>query len=71
MNMWSSFALITLRVASARAAVPMVPTVLQAASALYVTYAGGRRFMSEQPFAVDAPDGNHDLQDMVCISSLC
>ena len=58
--MLSRIALTTLR----RAA-PMVatraPVVAQATAARYAT----TQFMSEKPFAVDAPDGDHDLQDVV------
>lgn len=57
--MWNSFALTTLRAAS-RVAVTRAP-VAQAVTARYAV-----RFMSaEKPFAVDAPDGDHDLQDVV------
>eukprot|EP01083_Nonionella_stella_P148743 471392_1 len=64
--MWSSFALITLRAAAVRASVPMVvPTAIKAASARRVACASRRPASSGggNPFAVDAPDGDHDLQD--------
>ena len=64
--MLSSIAITTLRAAS-RAA-PMLAArapVLQAATARY-GYAMTARFMSaEKPYAVDAPDGDHDFQDVV------
>ena len=70
--MRSSLALTTLRAVSARAAAPMAATasartttralIVQAAAARYVT----TRFMSlEKPYACDAPDGDHDFQDLV------
>lgn len=52
----------TLRTAS-RFAPRAAPVAARAVSARFAT-----RFMSEKPFAVDAPDGEHDLQDIV---SLC
>ena len=66
--MLSSIAITTLRAAS-RAA-PMfaahAPTVVRAATARYGYAMTARRFMSaEKPYAVDAPDGDHDLQDVV------
>jgi len=61
--MLSSIALTTLRIAS-RINPMLIMTrapVAQAAAARYTTH--HRRFMSATPFAVDAPDGDHDLQD--------
>jgi len=63
--MLSSIALTTLRIAS-RINPMLIMTrapVAQAAAARYTTH--HRRFMSATPFAVDAPDGDHDLQDSV------
>mmetsp|Transcript_10884 Transcript_10884/g.24043 ORF Transcript_10884/g.24043 Transcript_10884/m.24043 type:complete len:158 (+) Transcript_10884:143-616(+) len=62
--MLSSIALTTLRAAAVRAG-PMVTQapIAQAAAARYATQFS-RRFMSAKPFAVDAPDGDHDLQDL-------
>ena len=61
-----SIALTTLRAASRTA--PMLAArapVLQASVARY-SYAITTRYMSaEKPYAVDAPDGDHDLQDLV------
>ena len=65
--MLSSIAITTLRAAS-RAA-PMfaahAPTVARAATARYGYAMTARRFMSAEPYAVDGPDGDHDLQDVV------
>ena len=62
-----SIALTTLRAASRTA--PMLAAlapVLQAASVARYSYAITTRYMSaEKPYAVDAPDGDHDLQDLV------
>ena len=49
---------------ASRAAVLRAPV----AQAVAARYAG--RFMSAQPFAVDAPDGDHDLQDVVRVSMM-
>mmetsp|Transcript_7470 Transcript_7470/g.16297 ORF Transcript_7470/g.16297 Transcript_7470/m.16297 type:complete len:155 (+) Transcript_7470:306-770(+) len=59
--MLTSITLATLRAAS-RAAAPMMASrapVFQAATARYAS-----RFMGGTPYAVDAPDGDHDLKDM-------
>ncbi|KAL3805308.1 hypothetical protein HJC23_009015 [Cyclotella cryptica] len=48
----------TLRTAS-RFAPRAAPVAAKAVSARFAS-----RFMSEKPFAVDAPDGEHDLQDI-------
>mmetsp|Transcript_9276 Transcript_9276/g.16799 ORF Transcript_9276/g.16799 Transcript_9276/m.16799 type:complete len:160 (+) Transcript_9276:119-598(+) len=60
--MWSSLSLATLRATSARGA----PVMASAASRVpcFASRAAAARFASSVPYAVDAPDGDHDLQNL-------
>ena len=62
--MLSSVVVLTTRVASRRIYPVRTAPVLQAAAARYFSNEG-RHTASEKLFAVDAPDGDHDLQDLV------
>mmetsp|Transcript_26819 Transcript_26819/g.43581 ORF Transcript_26819/g.43581 Transcript_26819/m.43581 type:complete len:138 (+) Transcript_26819:155-568(+) len=64
--MLSSIALATLRTASRATPIMMMTRapVAQAAAARYATHHRRVMSMSTTPFAVDAPDGDHDLQDL-------
>jgi hypothetical protein len=58
--MLAHLATTTLRTAT-RFAPQVTPVVAKAFSARFAT----RFFSAEKPYAVDAPDGEHDLQDIV------
>ena len=60
--MWSSLALRTSRLVAANPSVRS--TVWNGAQ---VAVRAAPRFFSGEPFAVDAPDGEHDLQDIVSL----
>lgn len=60
-TMWSTIALTSLRrAAHLRAAAP-----IPSRHCVTATITRASRFFSDGPFAVDSPDGNHDLQDIV------
>ena len=60
--MWRSIAITTFRRAAASMRRPMP---------MYATTASTTRFTSANAYAVDRPDGDHDLQDIVCILYHC
>lgn len=51
---------------ASRIAPRVAPVAFKAVSARFAT-----RFMSSTHFAVDSPDGNHDLQDIVSFVYCC
>ena len=62
--MWRSIAITTFRRAAASMRRPMPMP-------MYATTASTTRFTSANAYAVDRPDGDHDLQDIVCILYHC